>query len=66
MPLPLACRVSAEKSPDHLMGVALYVTCCLSLAAVNILFNFAPLKLQSFLVCSLWVDLWDQEATVPL
>ena len=33
----LACRVSAEKSADSLMGVPLYVTSCFSLAVFNIL-----------------------------
>ena len=32
----LACRVSAEKSADNLMGIPLYVICCFSLAAFNI------------------------------
>ena len=33
----LACRVSAEISSVKLMGFPLYVTCCFSLAAFNIL-----------------------------
>ena len=33
----VACRVSVEKSADSIMGVPLYVTCCFSLAALNIL-----------------------------
>jgi len=33
----LACRVSAEKSAVKCMGFPLYVTCCFSLAAFNIL-----------------------------
>ena len=33
----LACRVSAEKSANTLMGVPLYVICCFSLVAFNIL-----------------------------
>ena len=32
----LACRVSAEKSGDYLMGILLYVTFCFSLASFNI------------------------------
>ena len=32
----LACRVSAEKSADNLMGIPLYVNFCFSLAAFNI------------------------------
>ena len=33
----LACRVSDEKSAVNCMGFPLYVTCCLSLGAFNIL-----------------------------
>ena len=33
----LACRVSAERSAVECMGFPLYVTCCFSLAAFNIL-----------------------------
>ena len=33
----LACRVFIEKSADSLMGVPLYVICCFSLVAFNIL-----------------------------
>ena len=33
----LACRVSAERTPVKCMGFLLYVTCCFSLAAFNIL-----------------------------
>ena len=33
----LACRVSAERSAVKRMGFPLYVTCCFSLAAFNIL-----------------------------
>ena len=33
----LACRVSAGRSAVKCMGVSLYVTCCFSLAAFNIL-----------------------------
>ena len=33
----LACRVSAERSTVKCMGFPVYVTCCFSLAAVNIL-----------------------------
>ena len=32
----VACRVSAEKSADNLMGALLYVIYCFSLAALNI------------------------------
>ena len=31
------CRVSLEKSADNLVGVLLYVICCFSLVAFNIL-----------------------------
>ena len=34
----LACRVSAERSAIEHMGFPLYVTCCFSLAAFNILY----------------------------
>ena len=37
MPLPLTCRVSAEKSTGSLMGIPLYVICGFSLAAFNTL-----------------------------
>ena len=37
MPLPLACKVSAEKSDDSLMGSPVYVIVFLSLAAFNTL-----------------------------
>ena len=33
----LACRISAERSSVNYMGFPLYVTCCFSLAAFNIL-----------------------------
>ena len=36
----LACKISAEKSADCLMGVPLFITSCLSLAAFNSFFNF--------------------------
>ena len=32
----MACSVSAEKSPDSLIGFTLYIACCFSLAAFNI------------------------------
>ena len=32
----LACRVSAEKSADNLMGAPLYVICCFPIVAFNI------------------------------
>ena len=47
----LACRVSAEKSTDNLMGVPLYVTCCFSLAAFNILSLWCVLACSSLGVC---------------
>ena len=37
MPFPLACRVFVKKSADSLMEVPLYVICCFSLVAFNIL-----------------------------
>ena len=36
----LDSKASAQKSADYLMGVPLYVTCCFSLAAFNILSLF--------------------------
>ena len=33
----LACRISAERSTVNCMGFTMYVTCCFSLAAFNIL-----------------------------
>ena len=56
MPLPLACRVSAEKSAVNLMGVPLYVICHFSLVAFNnfslslILFNLITMCLGMFLL----------------
>ena len=48
----LACRVSAEKSADNLMGVSLYVICCFSPHAFNIfslvLVNLINMWLGSF------------------
>ena len=37
LPLPLACRASAQRSAVKHMGFPLYVTCCFSLTAFNIL-----------------------------
>ena len=39
--LLLACRVPAERSPFKHIGFPLYVACCFSLAAFNILFVFS-------------------------
>ena len=53
LPLPLACRVSAEKSTDNLMGIPLYTICCFSLAAFNIFSScliFVSL-INMFLLC---------------
>ena len=36
LPLPLACRVSAEKSANIFMGIPLDIICCFSLSAFNI------------------------------
>ena len=33
----MACRVSVKKSADNLMEVPLYVICCFSLVAFNVL-----------------------------
>ena len=46
----LACRVSAIKSDDSLMGVPLYVTCCFFLAAFNIL-SLSLIFVTSTTVC---------------
>ena len=49
----LACRVSAERSDVKHMGFPLYVTCCFSLAAFNILYLcliFVSL-ISMYLVC---------------
>ena len=57
----LACRVSAEKSADNLMGIPLYVICCFSLVAFNIFFvslifvNLINMYLGLFL---LWLILY--------
>ena len=37
LPFPSACRVSADRSAHKRMGLPVYVTCCFSLAAFNIL-----------------------------
>ena len=46
----LACRVSVEKSADNLMGVLLYVICCFSFVAFNIL------SLSLIFVC--WITMY--------
>ena len=40
MPFPSGLQFPLEKPADSLMGVPLYVICCFSLAAFNILFLF--------------------------
>ena len=66
----LACRVSAERSAVKPMGFPLYVTCCFSLAAFNILslclvfVNLISMCLGMFLLgfilygtlCASWID----------
>ena len=52
----LGCRVSAERSAVKCMGFPLYVTCCFSLAAFNILslcLVFVSLT-RSLVGCSPW------------
>ena len=65
----LACRVSAERSAVKHMGFPLYVTCCFSLAAFNILslcLVFVSLISVSWLV-SPWVyPVWDSLCLLDL
>ena len=57
-----ACRVSAERSAGRHMGFPLYVTCCFSLAAFNIL-SLCLVFVSLITMClgvSLWVyPVWD-------
>ena len=46
----MACRVSAEKSADHLMGIPLYVICCFSLVAFNI-FSLSLIFINLITLC---------------
>ena len=57
----LACRVSAERSAIKHMGFPLYVTCCFSLAAFNILsLCLVFVSLVSMWHVSPWVyPVWD-------
>ena len=57
----LACRASSERSVVKHMGFPLYVTCCFSLAAFNILCVYSLLVwLYVSWPVSLWVyPLWD-------
>ena len=62
----LACRLSAERSVVKHMGFPLYVTCCFSLAAFNIL---CVQSLLVWLVCVLVcfsLDLYCMGLFVPL
>jgi len=63
----LACRISAERSAVMHMGFPLYVTCCFSLAAFNILslhLIFVSLISMCLGMFILWVyPVWD---SVPL
>ena len=55
-------KVSSEKSADSLMGVSLYVDCCISLAAFKtlLIFNFCHFNYNVSWCVSLWVALiWD-------
>ena len=58
----LACRVSAERSAVKHMGFPLYVTCCFSLAAFNVLslcLVFVSLISMSWHVCPWVYPVWD-------
>ena len=57
-PTLLAWRIFAEKPADSLMGVPLFVICCVSPDAFGILFIFAfcLVNYRLFLCCPLWVD----------
>ena len=48
-PSLLACRVSAEKSADNLMGIPLYVIFCFSLVLLIFFLNFIYLFIYSWL-----------------
>ena len=52
----LACRVSAERLAVNLMGIPLYVICCVSLAAFNIFSLY--LIFDSLISMSWHVSLW--------
>ena len=65
----LACRVSTERSAVRCMGFPLYVTCCFSLAAFNILSLCLVLLvwLLCVLVCfSLVYPIWDSLCLLDL
>ena len=53
---PLSCRVSAKRSAVKCMGFPLYVTCCFSLAAFNII--YLCLVFVSFISMSWHVSPW--------
>ena len=59
----LACRVSAEKPADNLMGIPLYVICCFSFFAFNIfffVFNFCQFDYCVFQHVPPWFyPVWD-------
>ena len=57
----LACRVSAEKSPDTLMEVPLYVICCFPLVAFNIL----PLSLIFVSLITMCLGVFFLEFILP-
>ena len=50
----LACRISAEKSADNLMGAPLYIICCFSLVA----FNISPLSLIFVHLITMCIPPW--------
>jgi len=61
LPLPLACRASAQRPAVKHMGFPLYVTCCFSLTTFNILsLCLIFVWLVCVLVCfSLGLSRWD-------
>ena len=65
----LACRVSAERSAVKHMGFPLYVTCCFSLAAFNIL-SFYLVFVSLISMClgiSPWIyPVWDSLCLLDL
>ena len=65
----LVCRVSAEKSAVKCMGFPLYVTCCFSLAAFNILslcLVFVSLISVSWRVSPCIYPVWDSLCLLDL
>ena len=61
MPFPSGLRVSVEKPANSLIGVSLYVICCFSPVAFNILsvFNFCQFDYVSWCVPPWVYPSWD-------